>query len=122
MPILQLSDTEVDTAARLFHSFSDPTRLRILLALVHGEHRVTDLVGLTGRSQATVSEHLACLRACGLVASRSEGRQSHYRLTSDQVVDVLVAAQGLLRETGEEIQLCPVHLEARPGPKPRGLR
>lgn len=122
MPMLQLSATEAETAARLFHSFSDPTRLGILLALLDGEHRVTDLVGLTGRSQATVSEHLACLRACGLVASRSEGRESHYRLASDHVVDVLAAAQGLLHATGEPIQLCPVHLEPLPDPTPRGTR
>lgn len=117
MPILQLSATEAETAARLFHSFSDPTRLGILLALLDGEHRVTDLVTLTGRSQATVSEHLACLRACGIVASRSEGRQSHYRLASNQVVDVLVAAERLLRATGEPIQLCPVHLQPRQEPR-----
>jgi DNA-binding transcriptional ArsR family regulator len=109
--MIELSESEADVAARLFRGFSDPTRLAILLSLLDGEHRVTDLVEITGRSQATVSGHVACLRGCGLVDSRVEGRQSYYRLASREVVDVLVAAQRLLGATGEAVRLCPVHLE-----------
>ena len=99
-----------EVAAKLFHGFADQTRMGILLCLLDGEHRVTDLVDHTGRSQATVSEHIACLRGCGLVESRTEGRQSFYRLASREVIDVLMAAQHLLAATGETVRLCPAHL------------
>lgn len=109
--MIRLRESEAEVAARLFRGFSDPTRLAILLALLDGEHRVTDLVALTGRSQATVSEHCACLRGCGLIDARVEGRQTFYRLATIEIVDVLVAAQRLLEATGESVRLCPVHLE-----------
>jgi DNA-binding transcriptional ArsR family regulator len=109
MPMI--AEGATDRAARLFHSLSDPTRLAILLELLEGERRVTDLVASTSRSQATVSEHLACLRGCGLVSVRPSGRQSFYSLALPEIFDVLVAAQKLLSATGDAVRLCPVHLE-----------
>ncbi len=103
-----------DLAAKLFRGLSDPIRLAILVELLDGERRVTDLVELTGRSQATVSEHLACLRGCGLVEWRPEGRQSFYALASPEVVDVLLAAQRLLAANGDKVHLCPAHLDPSP--------
>jgi len=99
-----------ERAAKLFHSFSDPVRLAILLELLGGERRVTDLVSLTGRSQSTVSAHLACLRGCGLVTVRPQGRQSFHALSSVDIVDFLLAAQRLLAATGEQVLLCPERL------------
>ncbi|WP_425582553.1 ArsR/SmtB family transcription factor [Tessaracoccus defluvii] len=55
---------------------SDPSRLAILQHLALGEHRVRDLTAHLGLAQSTVSAHLACLRECGLVSSRPEGRAS----------------------------------------------
>ena len=106
--------TATDRAAKLFRSLSDPIRLAILLELLEGERRVTDLVATTSRSQPTVSEHLACLRGCGLVEVRPVGRQSFYSLASPEIVDVLLAAQKLLAATGDAVLLCPVHLEPTP--------
>ena len=108
--MIPVTPSGTDLAAKLFRSLSDPIRLAILLSLLEGEHRVTDLVEHTGRSQPTVSEHLACLRGCGLVEMRPEGRQSIYRLASPEVVDVLLAAQRLLAANGDAVQLCPAHL------------
>lgn len=112
--MIQVSVSGTDLAAKLFRSLSDPTRLAILLELLVGERCVTDLVETTHRSQPTVSEHLACLRGCGLVEMRPEGRQSIYALASPEVIDVLLAAQRLLVANGEKVQLCPVHLERWP--------
>lgn len=98
--------TEATTAAKLFRGFADPTRLAIVLALLEGEHRVTDLVDRLGCSQANVSAHLACLRECGLVADRPEGRAVHYRIAQDDVVELLRAAERLLAATGTAIELC----------------
>jgi ArsR family transcriptional regulator, cadmium/lead-responsive transcriptional repressor len=86
----------------LFHALSDPSRLRILRHLFLGEHRVVDLVAHLGLAQSTVSQHLACLRDCGLVTSRPVGRSSMFALTQPDLVDaLLVRAEHLLAATGD---------------------
>lgn len=97
-------------AACLFHGFSDPSRLSIVRHLALGEHRVVDLTAHLGLAQSTVSKHLACLRDCGLVSSRPEGRASLWSLVhTDTVMDLLAAAERLLALTGDAVTLCADH-------------
>lgn len=94
-------------AARLFRGFADPTRVAILLALLGGERRVSDLVDAVGGSQSNVSGHLACLKECGLVVDRpGERRQVFYRLARSEVVELLQAAERLLAASGTAVELC----------------
>ncbi len=98
------------SAAALFHSLGDPSRLVILQHLQLGEHRVVDLVKHLGLSQSTVSKHLACLKDTGMVASRAEGRASMYSLSHPEaVVSILAAAEKMLALTGDAVRLCPMH-------------
>lgn len=106
---------DVDLVAKLFRGFADPTRLAILVALADGERRVTDLRDQIGGSQANVSGHLACLRDCGLVAGRPDGRAVWYRIAEPEVVAVIRSAEDLLAHTGEMVDLCPNY---RPHPAP----
>ena len=95
-------------AACLFHGFSDPSRLSIVRHLALGEHRVVDLTAHLGLAQSTVSQHLACLKDCGLVSSRPEGRASMWSLNHlDTVMDLLASAEKLLALTGDAVALCP---------------
>ena len=94
-------------AAKLFRGLGDPTRLAILQVLAGGEQRVTDLVAQVGSSQANVSGHLACLKDCGLVTDRPQGRAVYYSLASAELFDVLRTAEALLEATGHQIALCP---------------
>lgn len=96
----------VDVVAKLYRGLGDPTRLRIVLALLAGERRVVDLVAEVGLAQSTVSAHLACLRDCGLLTMRPVGRQSYYALAHD-VRDLLTATERLLERTGLDVALCP---------------
>lgn len=107
------SAVDVATAAKLFRGLADPTRLRIVLALVDGEQRVKDLVDRLGCSQANVSAHLACLKECDLVVDRPEGRAVYYRIAQDDVLELLWAAEKLLRSTGTAIALCRNYSESR---------
>lgn len=75
--------------------------------LAVGEARVVDLTASLGLAQSTVSKHLACLRDCGLVDCRPEGRQSFYFLTQSPLIDLLVAAERVLDATGNAVALCP---------------
>ena len=101
---------DLEPAAALFHSLSDPTRLTILQHLTSGEHRVRDLTEHLGLAQSTVSAHLACLKDCGLVDSRPQGRASLYFLTTDRaLLALLAAAEELLAATGYAVTLCPTN-------------
>lgn len=100
----------LSVAACLFNGFSDPSRLAILQHLAIGEHRVVDLTRHLGLAQSTVSKHLACLRDCGLVQSRPQGRASLFSLTHPAAtLDVLAATERLLGLTGDAVALCPVY-------------
>lgn len=99
----------ITPAAALFHSLADETRLRIVQRLARGEARVVDLTDQLGLAQSTVSKHLACLRDCGLVDYRAEGRQSFYALTRPELMDLLASAEQLLAATGHAVALCPVY-------------
>jgi len=108
---LQLVATrsELSAAVALFRSLADPTRLAVVRRLAGGERRVTDLVAELGLAQSTVSAHLACLRDCGLVDFRAEGRQSFYFLARPELLDLLASAEAVLAATGEAVALCPVY-------------
>lgn len=102
---LQLVATrsELSAAVALFRSLADPTRLAVVRRLAGGERRVTDLVAELGLAQSTVSAHLACLRDCGLVDFRAEGRQSFYFLARPELLDLLASAEAVLAATGEAV-------------------
>jgi ArsR family transcriptional regulator len=96
-------------AVALFRSLADETRLRIVARLAAGEARVVDLTGELGLAQSTVSKHLACLRDCGLIDYRVQGRQSFYALTRPELMDLLAAAEAVLAATGAAVALCPTY-------------
>ena len=103
----------LSATAWLFHGFSDSSRLAIVRHLALGEHRVVDLTEHLGLAQSTVSKHLACLRDCGLVNSRPQGRASLFSLTHPEAtLELLTAAERLLGLTGDAVVLCPIYGEA----------
>ena len=105
-----LDETSALTAAAcMFRSLGDPTRLAIVQHLALGEHRVVDLTGHLGLAQSTVSAHLACLKDCGLVTSRPQGRASMFSLAHPELLALLSAAEKLLAATGDAVVLCPTY-------------
>ncbi len=88
-----LPDVErIDRLAEVFHACSDPTRLRILLALATEELCVCDVATTVAASASGVSHHLRLLRALRLVRARREGRMVFYRLDDEHVRDLLAVA------------------------------
>ena len=74
------TDAQFDAAATTLKLLSDPTRLRILWALLHGEHSVNELAAHVGAPAAAVSQHLAKLRLARLVRTRRQGTQMFYAM------------------------------------------
>lgn len=79
----------LERAARVIRVLGHPLRLRMLEALEDGERNVTELVEASGAPQALVSQHLAILRAEGVVGSRREGFRVFYRITEPKVHKIL---------------------------------
>lgn len=104
---------DLSAAVALFRSLGDVTRLVIVHELARGERRIVDLTRAVGLAQSTVSAHVACLRDCGLVEGRPQGRQMLYRLTRPELGAVLAAAERLLAATGNAVALCPVYGDPR---------
>jgi DNA-binding transcriptional ArsR family regulator len=93
--------------AKLFRGFSDLSRLSLLEALRDGPLTVTTLVERTGLTQSNVSNHLACLRDCGLVVASAQGRYAVYQLSDERVATLLSLAEELLTETARGVDACP---------------
>ena len=110
------SKQSVALKAKLFRGFADSSRLSILELLREGEKTVSELVSATGLSQSNVSNHLACLRDCGLVSARPEGRFTLYSLADDTVQELLAQADGLLQRAGCGIQECDNYLPGESTP------
>ena len=99
--------TEPDLVARYFRVLGDTTRVRIVELLAeHGELSVGGLVALLREPQPKVSNHLACLRRCGFVATRREHRAVHYRIADDRVTQLLALGRALLHDNAEHVSEC----------------
>jgi len=84
-----LIPTSTGALARFGHALSDPTRTRVLLTLREGPAYPADLADLVGVTRQAMSNHLACLRGCGLVVAVAEGRRSRYELADRRITHAL---------------------------------
>jgi ArsR family transcriptional regulator, zinc-responsive transcriptional repressor len=78
-------DVQFVAAADVLKLLADPTRLKIVWALLHGEHSVNELADHVGARPPAVSQHLAKLRAAGLVRSRRDGTRIIYAARNEHV-------------------------------------
>lgn len=93
-----VSRAEAEQLAELFRLLGDPSRARILYALVDaGECCVGDLATMVEASETSVSQALRLLRTAGVVRHRREGRHVHYRLDDDHVRRLLELSREHLR-------------------------
>lgn len=103
-PIEDLSWFEA--RARYYRVFGDPTRLRILEALVDRERSVSELMDLAEAPQSRVSNHLACLKWCRLVTSERGGRQVIYRISDPRVTGMLRLSRTLSPDHCDHLAGC----------------
>jgi DNA-binding transcriptional ArsR family regulator len=84
-----LAGATVESIAEVFKLLGDPTRVRLVDALSHGERCVCDLSALVNLSESAVSHQLRLLRAARLVRVRRSGRLAYYSLDDHHVVGLL---------------------------------
>jgi DNA-binding transcriptional ArsR family regulator len=100
------TDEQVDLASEGFRLLADPTRIKILWALLQGESSVTSLAELVGATPTGVSQHLAKLRLARLVQVRREGTFAYYSAADDHVARLLAEA---LYHADHQVSALPEH-------------
>jgi DNA-binding transcriptional ArsR family regulator len=109
----ELTGVDLGTLARIGMALADPTRCRVLAHLTGGPGYPAEMAGQFGTSRANLSNHLACLRECGLVTASAEGRRLRYELADPRLADGLRILAGLD---------LPGRCDPAAAPQPAGLR
>lgn len=76
---------DIEVLARFGRALADPIRCRLLLALRQAPAYPSDLADQLGISRTRLSNHLACLRDCGLVVTVPDGRRTRYELADERL-------------------------------------
>ena len=84
-----ISDAELEVLARVGRALADDTRRRLLAVLLEGPAYPAELGAGLGLGRSNISNHLACLRGCGLVTATQEGRRVRYQLSSPRLAHAL---------------------------------
>ena len=95
-----LADDKLDPLCDIFKVLSDPTRMRIILALVDSEMCVCDIAGAVECSQSNVSHQLRLMRQSGIVKFRKDGKSVYYSLDDDHVKTIIVQAVNHISHMG----------------------
>jgi len=104
---LPSAPARTDLVAKYFRGLGDPSRLRILeLLRSEAELSVGELVERLRLPQPKVSNHLACLRWCGFIEARREGRTVYNRIADTRVAAMLDLAESLLADNAEHVAAC----------------
>ena len=100
---------EHELLARVFRTLGDPTRLRMVEALLdEGELTQSELVGRVGAVQSRASEHLGCLVWCGFVAAERSGRVVRYRVIDPRAAAFVRLAREFLADNEAAVGCCTV--------------
>ena len=95
-----------DLTARFFNGLADPTRLRIVVLLLERPHTVGEIVATLGLRQSRVSNALVCLKWCGFVDARREGRYMWYAVTDPRIRALVDLARTVMADHAAEIACC----------------
>ena len=96
----RLDAASVEAVSEVFRLLGDPTRVRILDALTHGERCVCDLAALVGLTESAMSHQLRLLRNTRIVRSRREGRMIFYALDDKHVLALFRQGLRHVQEVG----------------------
>ncbi len=99
-------DISTELTAKYFRALGDPTRLRMLELLIDGPMTVTELTRQLRIPQSNVSNHLACLRWCGFVASENSGKWTYYSVRNPEIRKIIELGRALVSANAEHVAAC----------------
>ena len=94
--------SRVDAMNRLGRAMADPTRSRLLLCLLRAPGYPAQLARELNLTRTNVSNHLACLRGCGIVVAEPEGRRTRYEIADPHLAAALTALVEVTLAVDEE--------------------
>jgi DNA-binding transcriptional ArsR family regulator len=97
-----------DPAAEFFQVLASPIRLAVVRLLLDGERTVSDLMAELHIAQSRLSNHLACLRTCGLVQTRRHGNFIYYAIADPRVEEIVRMAEVLAAMNARELAACEI--------------
>ena len=92
--------------SKFFHGLANPTRFKIALSLLDKEKNVSELVEELQLKQSQVSNQLACLKWCGYVDTRQDGKYVYYQIKDERVKQIILLATELVRDNAKQISEC----------------
>ncbi|MFC4103436.1 ArsR/SmtB family transcription factor [Paenibacillus xanthanilyticus] len=95
-----------EVKAKFVRGFSDKTRLQILESIKSAEKTVSEIVDALHGNQSNISQHLACLKGCGIIVSRQEGKYIYYSLRNKQIAELLDVMETVFLQVEEEVAAC----------------
>lgn len=103
-----MADTlQLDAIVRIGRALADPTRSRMLLRLLDGSAYPAELVDYLGISKQSASNHLACLRDCGIVVAEPEGRRMRYEIADARLAHALRDLLGVVLVADDTAECVP---------------
>lgn len=102
---------DIETKMKFLHGFSHKTRIQILESIKTEEKTVSQIVDDLHGNQSNISQHLACLKGCGLIVGRQEGKYVYYRVRNQLVRDLLSQFDVVLEDVQQDVIGCKNHID-----------
>jgi DNA-binding transcriptional ArsR family regulator len=99
-------DNSLDIKAKFIRGFSEKTRLQILECIKEKEKTVSQIVEELEGNQSNISQHLACLKGCGIIVGRQEGKYVYYGMSNPKIKDMLDMFDSVLSLVQEGVAKC----------------
>ncbi|MEN1970114.1 metalloregulator ArsR/SmtB family transcription factor [Lentibacillus sp. N15] len=104
-------NVDMDTKMKFLHGFSHKTRIQIFECIKEDEKTVSQIVDNLKGNQSNISQHLACLKGCGLIVGRQEGKYVYYRVRNQLVRDLLTMFDEVLEDVQNDVAYCENHID-----------
>lgn len=109
--LLLKQDQNIDLKVEFIHGFSHKTRIQILEYIIDNEKTVSEIMEHVEGSQSSISQHLACLKGCGLITGRQEGKYVYYSLRNKQIRSLLEMFDVVFEDVQNDIKTCEHHID-----------
>lgn len=106
-----MQNKDIDMKVKLIHGFSNKTRLQILECIKDQERTVSQIVEEINGNQSNISQHLACLKGCGIIVGRNEGKYCFYSLRNQHIRDLLTMFDAILDDVQNDVACCNRHVD-----------
>ncbi|EDL65597.1 putative transcriptional regulator [Bacillus sp. SG-1] len=105
-----LKGIDMETKVKFLQGFAHKMRIQILECIKEEEKTVSQIVQDLDGSQSSISQHISCLKGCGLIVGRQEGKYVYYSLSNQKVRDLLTMFDVVLEEVQSDVACCENHI------------